>query len=418
MRIWLVKFDEPLPVDRSPRLYRMGMLAEALVQSGHEVIWWSSTLDHLSGRLRCSKDRVCDVRNDYQIRLIHTISDCSSSVSVARLFNNIWQAIRFRLCADDAPRPDMILCAMPSPELAWACAKLGGRYRVPVVIDARDMWPDIFSELLSPFKRVISRPYVAIVRSMLRFAVRRAEGCTAITEPFLDWILTYSNRIRGPKDAVIPLGFAEENVSASDLETAASVLPFDPPNVFNVIFLGRLNRTVSDAFEPVLQAVRQLRNCSRPFRFYFAGSGDYADALRDRSSSIPEIVFLGQIGPPIMTLLKRRAHVALLCVARRKDYQISLSNKVFDYLSAGLPIASHLTGLVGELVEKEKCGFIYDDGVGLESGLRKMSQNENDRQAAGERARQLFLDNYEAEKVYKGMVQHLEFVFDNRKTRI
>ncbi|GAI08595.1 unnamed protein product, partial [marine sediment metagenome] len=48
MRIWLITIGEPLPSDNNnDRLYRTGILAKLLIQRGHEVVWWTSTFDHV-----------------------------------------------------------------------------------------------------------------------------------------------------------------------------------------------------------------------------------------------------------------------------------------------------------------------------------------------------------------------------------
>lgn len=408
MRVWLVKFEESLPIDPHPRLYRMGMLAEALLAAGHEVVWWSSTVNHGLGTPRFACDTVCTVRPGYQLRLLHTGNGRNRAVSGGRVVNSLLQAWRFHVEADRAPRPDMIVCAMPTPELAWVSSRLGRRYGVSVVVDARDMWPDVFADLLSPLVHFAARPYLALMRGMLRSATRRATGCIAITDPFLDWILGYAGRSRGATDAVFPLGYQVPAVSAADVEAAAAGLPPSPPECCNVVFLGRLNRTVLDAFDPVLDAARRLRGGGRSFRFFVAGQGDCSAALRDRSAGFEEIVFLGQLGAPALEALKRRAHVGLLCIARRKDYQISLSNKVFDYLSAGLPLASHLTGLVGDLIATERCGFVYDDGAQLAEGLRRYASEEVIRAEAARRALAAFKVRFDAQRVYPSLVQHLE----------
>jgi len=411
LRAWLVKFEESLPTDANPRLYRMGMLAEALSAAGHEVVWWASTFDHAGGRLRFDCDTACEVRPGYQLRLLHTVKGYGRAVSGARVLNNLKQALRLRASADAAPRPDVIICAMPTPELAWVSVGLGEKYGVPVVLDARDMWPDIFAELLPPLMRAVAWPYVTAMRAMLRSAVRRATGCTAITEPFLDWILGYSGRPRGPFDAEFPLGYQEPVVTLAELQTGSAALAakLGPPDdlIFNVLFMGRLNRTVLDAFDAVVEAAKELRGAARPFRFYFAGSGDCAGALQQRGAGCPEIVFLGQLGAPQLAALKLRAHTALLCIARRRDYQISLSNKVFDYLSAGLPIISHLTGLVGKLVETEKCGLIYDDGPGLADALRRLAGDDALRRQLGASARRVFTEHYDATRIYPRMAEYL-----------
>lgn len=48
MNIWIVEAVKPLPVLGSTyRDLQCGMLAKALVANGHEVVWWSSTFDHM-----------------------------------------------------------------------------------------------------------------------------------------------------------------------------------------------------------------------------------------------------------------------------------------------------------------------------------------------------------------------------------
>ena len=422
MRVWLVRFEETLPIDPSPRLYRMGMAANALRAAGHNVVWWTSTFDSRIHRLRYTSDKVVDVDSNFQIRLLHLGSGHSRGVSVKRALVGLRQALRLRANVSLASKPDIILCAMPAPELARMSVTLGKLYKVPVLIDARDMWPDVFADLFSPIKRMLITPYIVAMRMVLRSAARKATGCIGITEPYLDWILGYAGRPRSAMDGVFPLGYTEPKVDVEDKANAEKDLVSKVPDLnnldaFKVLFLGRLNRTVWDAFEPVLEAASRLRNHSRPFQFLFAGAGDYAEELKKRAQKHPEIVFLGHLAPSQMAVLKSRAHVALLCIARRRDYQISLSNKIFEYLSAGLPLASHLTGIVGDLVTTEQCGFIYENGEELAAKLDELAKDESKCKSFGQKARSVFLEKFDASKIYPKMVNHLEHVVRAEKAK-
>lgn len=412
MRIWLVKFDEALPIDEDRRPYRMGMLAAALVRRGHEVEWWASTFNHALRKERFTEDTEVEVSVGYHLKLLHTPGGSGRAVSVGRVLKNTRQAVRFLRLASRARRPDAIVCAMPTPELAWVSTRLATRFRIPCILDARDMWPDVFSDLLGWEKRIVSWPYVAGMRMVLRHAARAATCCTSITDPFLNWILRYAGRPVSPTDAVFPLGYREQTYSEEDLARACVTLPPDIPGAFNVVFLGRLNRTVDDAFGDVVTAVERLRCERRDFRFYFAGAGDYAERLQERSRHLPEICYVGHVGAPALAVLKRRAQAALLCIARRRDYQISLSNKVFEYLAAGLPIISHLSGLVGELTRVSGCGIVYDDAAGLATALKLLAEDEDLRTRMGQNARAVFHARYEAGIVYDQMVRHVESVVE------
>ena len=44
----------------------------------------------------------------------------------------------------------------------------------------------------------------------------------------------------------------------------------------------------------------------------------------------------------------------------RDDSWVGLPNKLFDYLAAGLRVASSLNGECGELLRRERLGAVYD----------------------------------------------------------
>ena len=51
MNIWLIKDSELVPNDSGkPRLARMGLIAEILLESGHQVTWWNTTFLHFKKR--------------------------------------------------------------------------------------------------------------------------------------------------------------------------------------------------------------------------------------------------------------------------------------------------------------------------------------------------------------------------------
>ncbi len=413
MHVWLVKFEETLPIDRNQRPYRMGMLAEALQAAGHRVTWWTSTYNYVDASLRFPSDQTITLPPALTLRLLHTVDSISKAVSIGRITNNFRQARRFVSATRQiADRPDIIVCAMPSPELASASASIGRRLGVPVVIDARDMWPDVLVDLLTPAKRILAAPYIAYIRHLVRSSCQRATAFTAITDPFLDWILKYASRPRNELDAAFPIGFPDPEIVQTNLDTAAAKLdqllgPCWHANASNIVFMGRLNKTVAATFDHILQADQLLSSRNIPVNFIFAGTGDNADELRQRASGRTRILFTGHIDPASLEVLKSHAFAALLPIMRRQDYQISLSNKIFEYLGAGLPILSHLTGLPGQLLEEKKCGWVYDDGAQLAVLIAKITKEPTLAAEAGRRSREVFLTRFEAKKVYSDFSSHL-----------
>jgi hypothetical protein len=48
MNIWLVQTGELLPLDEGVKKMRIALLADILVERGHNVFWWASAFDHFT----------------------------------------------------------------------------------------------------------------------------------------------------------------------------------------------------------------------------------------------------------------------------------------------------------------------------------------------------------------------------------
>src|SRR6266404_1607534 len=141
MRVWLVTAAEPLPIDEgSQRLFRTGIFAKYLINSGHEVLRWASSFNHTAKKQRVEKDTLVEVQPGYSIWLLHA-NPYEKNISFARWRNHRGIARKFRQLARRERKPDIVFCSLPTLELAEEAAIYGRENRVPVVIDVRDMWP-------------------------------------------------------------------------------------------------------------------------------------------------------------------------------------------------------------------------------------------------------------------------------------
>jgi len=125
MHVWLVKLEEQLPIDQGYRPYRMGMLADALVNKGHRVTRWCSDLDHLRTvhRYNCRKRII--IRERYSAELLYSGVRYNKATSFLRLLDNILLYRQFmRDAMHHKDKPNLIVCSMPTPELAYASASI------------------------------------------------------------------------------------------------------------------------------------------------------------------------------------------------------------------------------------------------------------------------------------------------------
>ena len=157
MRIWLIQRSEPTPHDNDgkQRLMRTGILSNELSKRGHEVVWWTSTFDHYNRKHRFETDQELTVNSDY---LIQYLKGCGykKNVSLSRIIDNNLVAKKFKIKAKKTLyKPDIILSSIPTAELSLEAVRFGKKNNIPVVLDIRDMWPDVFFDILPDICRKI-----------------------------------------------------------------------------------------------------------------------------------------------------------------------------------------------------------------------------------------------------------------------
>src|ERR1035437_9058710 len=213
MNIWTICISEPLPIDNGrPRLMRAGMLTSVLRERGHEVTWWTSSFNHSDKCQRSAESTSVTTPQGIRLNLLHGVQ-YSRNVCFRRLVNHYQLGRAFRRLSALQPKPDVIFCCWPTIEIAFECVRYARKHSVPIVLDVRDLWPDIFLNEL-PFStrgvaNLVLHPYIR----MTRFAFRHCSAIVGISKGYLEWGLRYAGRDRGPSDAVFPLGYHEPTLS-------------------------------------------------------------------------------------------------------------------------------------------------------------------------------------------------------------
>jgi len=409
MHVWLITVGEPLPgLSEGSRLWRTGLVAEELVRRGHSVTWWTSRVDHFRKRLFPASSTVFEPYAGLAIRFLE---GClyRRNVSFARLLNH-WQIGRdFRSRSHSAPTPQVILCSFPTIELAAAAERYARSRRIPIVMDVRDLWPDVFllpaPERLRDTLRVLLRPYF----SASQRALAGADALIAVSQRYLEWGLVRACRAQRPTDRVFPLAysFAPENNEVSRGARTALLSRFGvPPDSTVCMFAGTFGRTYD--LGPVLACAAQFAGeGSRGFHFLICGEGDRGEEWRRSALRLPNVSFTGWLAQDEMRAALGAADIGLAAYA--PDAPQGLPNKVIEYLAAGLAVVSSLPGETAQLLSAEGCGRTYTAGSAssLAEALLGLSSAQARRMVA-ENARRVFAARFRAEAVYSLLAEYLE----------
>jgi glycosyltransferase involved in cell wall biosynthesis len=410
----LVKLGEPLPSDPgTPRLLRTGLLAAMLAARGHEVCWWTSSVDHVRRSQRVGSSTTEEAASGERTRILWGPA-YRHSVSVRRVIHHRWVAASFRREILLAPRPDIVLCAYPTIELAEAAVEYGRRHGVPVILDLRDMWPDLFLGLLPPWLRPAGRAALAPEFRRARRAIDGAFALTGITDEFIRWGRSLGTRGEGPWDRAFHLSTPERDFGATILAEAerfwdgrgvAAGLPFVAS------FVGTMSPRMEHG--ALIDAARLASARIGPgFRLVLCGEGAQRAQLTALARTIPGVIVPGHVDAAHVRVLLQRSTCGLLPYPDADDFRISIPNKVGEYLGAGLPIASSAPGTTARLLAEHGCGFTYPNGDGkaLFLGWSSWFQDRDGHMARRRAARQLYEARFDAGVVYGSMCRWLESI--------
>lgn len=421
MRIWLVTIGEPLQIiDGKDRLHRTGMLVKLLVQKGHKVVWWTSTFDHVRKIQRFNSDTTINKSNNFKIKLLHSIG-YKKNISIFRFINHYLIGCKFYKYAQEELKPDIILSSLPTLKLSLSAVKYGKKMNIPVVLDMRDIWPEVFLDFIPSWAKRMARILFLPMYIMLSKACIGATNIIGITPGFVNWGVKYASRSPTSLDKSFPFGYSENPLKKKAIKDAeqfwAKYGLSKNGNEFNICFFGNLGHSFVPEFINVINAARKMEDKKYPIRFIICGSGVNLDFYRKKSKGCNNIIFPGWINEAQIWTLLRMSSVGLLPYQNSKSFVISLPNKSIEYLSAGLPIVSSLKGVLGDLLNNYNCGMTYEseNADDLASTVINLFNHPELLKRMSKNAYALYKDKFVAEKVYNDMIDYLELLVKNYK---
>ena len=409
MRIWLITIGEPLPIDgANDRLHRSGMLANLLTSKGHEVVWWTSTFDHARKKQRFSMDTSIDINDCFNIRLLHSVR-YKKNMSINRIINHYAIAYKFSKLARLESQPDIILCSFPTIELSLVATRYGKEKNVPVVIDVRDLWPDVLIDLFPKKIKWLTKAVLFVFFRNTRKVFRECLSIVGISDGYLQWGLSYAGRKRSINDAVFPLCYKKPIVTDNQLKNAKFALRNIGVDSSKIIcwFIGMFGKTYN--LSTVIDAARQLDiQGINNIQLVLSGDGENYSKWFKQAQGLSNVVFTGWVDFPQIAYLMSITDIGLAAYAEGAPQGIP--NKIFEYLCAGVPILSSLKGETEALLNNNRCGLTYN-AVDTEDFLKKLFILINDqdlRKKMSSNSAYLFRSCYSTDKVYACMVNFLE----------
>lgn len=340
-----------------------------------------------------------------------------SHVSLARIQDHLEVACAFRKHAEISQPPEVIVAGYPTIELSAECVSYARKRNVPVALDIRDAWPDIFLEavpnVIRPIAKMALRPYD-------RYAGRVLSGASALvslTEPFLNWSLNKAQRRRHSFDAVIPMTYQIEynHLGATTTNTTLIEGDVDPCQHFIVCLFCTFGRQYD--IGTIISAARLLEDRGvLDVRFVLCGLGEGLGQWRKLAQGVRSVIFPGWLNKTKINEVMLASSVGLAPYFPERNFIGNIPNKPIEYMSAGLPIVSCLDGLLADIIRREEIGFNYKAGDpgSLVNAISDARADRGRLAHMGARAKGLFAQQFRPEIV---MEQYHQFILRLAATR-
>lgn len=407
MNIWLIQTGEFLPLKENVKKMRTAILAEKLIERGHSVLWWASAFDHFKKKWVFKRDTDLEIKKGLRIIALKGLG-YKGNISFSRFIDHRIIASKFRKLARKIQRPDIVIASTPPYDLAFQAVRFGRDSNIPVLVDIKDEWPDLFLSVVPEAYRKFVRVLLANDFQMIKTTMCMAEGLIATVDSFLDWGLKYAGRSITLKDKVFYLG-SKRSICNNGVEKNLNFLDVIK-NRFVITFVGTFVRNNNPSI--LIDCAEKLIDSD--ICFILAGNGELFNEIQNRATSLPNVFLPGWLNQGEIDILLKHSHIGICSASHIRG---AFPNKTFLYLSAGLPVISSFQGGRKEIIEKYQIGLYYppNDVDALVNCIKKLYNERVLYKTMSENACRIFNEMFDADKIYEEYTEHIEKIAKNYK---
>tara|TARA_B100000242_G_C43055458_1_gene493954 strand:+ start:9801 stop:11057 length:1257 start_codon:yes stop_codon:yes gene_type:complete len=416
MLVWILQTGEPLNCDGEDiRPMRAINLSSALISKNHNVEIISTKFYHQKKTFRKNSKS-----NFFSVYLSETLIGSTgyrSNIGILRLIDH--HILFFNLLIDLFKRkkkPDLIFIGYPPIEWSLAGVIYAKIKKIPIVLDVKDLWPDIFwdKENISTLKKnllkLIFLPYRIYASVISTFSDYITGPTLSIANYFKtkysSLILKKLLSIKGPKTFSSPIvPPIDKKINFIQIENKK-----DPDSNLNILFLGSL-MSIYD-FETVSESLTLLSQKGINYNLYIGGKGGSEKRIKRLFKKNHNVVFLGWINRDEAIEISKKCHLAIAPYQNILNFKLNLVNKYIDYMSLGLPILSPLEGHVNQLIEKHDIGWNYqaNNAKDLAQKISNIYLSKESIKFKSINAYMLFKNKFNYKLVYNELVKNLEII--------
>ena len=300
---------------------------------------------------------------------------------------SFWVSSRF-LSLPRMKQPDVAIGTSPTFFAAMSAAAATEKFRVPFIMEVRDLWPACFVDL----GVIRNRRLIRILERWEVSLYRRANHIVTVTSAFRDDLVRRS--IPSKKITSIPNGADEEfwvpQERSGFLDQAAG-----GSRGFNVLYIGA--HGISQALIRILEAAREFK-LSTDVRFFLIGEGAEKARLQILAGEmgLSNLHFLDPVDKDRVRACYADADICLVPLRNIPLFRTFIPSKMFEMLAMGCPIVASVEGEAAGILEASGGAVVVppEDSRSIAAAIRKIKSEPTLATTMGIRGRAFVVANY------------------------
>lgn len=345
---------------------RLNAIAKGLAERGHEVEVLCEVPSHPAGVIEPEHRGRAVVRrrvDGYDVTHVWVWARPSKGAR-NRIANYASYGAAACLVGAVGRRPDVVVASSPPLSVGLAGMLLAKRFRVPWVLDVRDLWPEVAVAL----GELVEGRLLRAAERLERTLYRSAAGITVTTEPFRRHITALGT---DAPIVLIPNGTTREWLEIGRTEPDRAGSGLAPDGTFAWTYAGNLG--IAQGLSSAVDAARELGD---GFQLTLLGDGAERAELKERAGDQlgRGVVFRDPVEPDRAAAIMRASDALLVSLSEQPALEKCVPGKLYQCGAMRRPMVVSAAGETRALTEREHAGLTVTpgDSHGLAAAVRRL----------------------------------------------
>lgn len=389
-----------------PESFRVNSLCKELVRRGHDVHVLTGYPQYPQGEIYDGYGFDVPYETRWEGARVERLRVHPRGKNALGLLRNCWSFVAqgnrwVKRCQE---RFDVVYVFEVSPvTVGLPAVAYGKKFRVPVLFNVQDLWPENVEVVLGIRNRLILGVIDRIVDKIYA-------GSTKILCASRGFVKNIANRGVSMEKLVFWPQFCEK----PQLESTSRPRIYSD-DCFNIVFAGNIGD--AQGLDLLVDAACELRD--KPVRWYLVGDGRARQRLEEKVTAAGlsgQVLFMGRVSEAEANVFVHYADAAFISFMDNLVFNMTIPAKLQTYLACGTPILAAVGGECRDIIQEAGCGVVTEKTpAALAEGVRHlMSRTPAERDSMGNRAEEYYNRHFSMDLLVDELENHMRQCADKR----